>query len=81
MSVDPRRWSQMNLWQQAPCGDRPVVIITKEKNSSRGYLHSVDSKSYACNGLLRSTSKSVWMAKKENIMFIVPLGRQLTVLL
>jgi hypothetical protein len=51
--------SQMNLWQQAPCGDRPVVIITKEKNSSRGYLHSVDSKSYACNGLLRSTSQSI----------------------
>jgi hypothetical protein len=29
--------SQVELWQQASCGDRPVVIITKEQNTSRGY--------------------------------------------
>jgi hypothetical protein len=62
---------QLELWQQASCGDRPVVIITKEQNTSRGYLHSVDSKSYACNDLLRSKSLSLWMAKEENIMLIV----------
>jgi small nuclear ribonucleoprotein (snRNP)-like protein len=49
--------SQVELWQQASFRDRPVLIITKKQNTSRGYLHSVDSKNHACNGLLRSTSQ------------------------
>ena len=51
--------SQVDLWQQALCGDRPVgVIVTEEQNPSGGCLHRVDSKHYTCNGLLRSTSQS-----------------------
>jgi hypothetical protein len=48
--------SQIELWQQALCGDKPV---TEEQNTSRVRLHRVDSKSYACNGLLRNTSWSI----------------------